>query len=117
MKRYNYSDLTKQDIQKLVQRNVDPANEIRAIVEDVIAHVNEHGDSALFDYALKFDKVELNKLYLVKEELEEIADLIDEGKVSPVIGKVFSLEQAAEAQELSKEGHVQGKIVLKVVNE
>jgi NADPH:quinone reductase-like Zn-dependent oxidoreductase len=51
------------------------------------------------------------------EELEEIADLIDEGKVSPVIGKVFSLEQAAEAQELSKEGHVQGKIVLKVVNE
>jgi histidinol dehydrogenase len=76
MKRYNYSDLTKQDIQKLVQRNVDPANEIRAIVEDVIAHVNEHGDSALFDYALKFDKVELNKLYLVKEELEEIAATI-----------------------------------------
>ncbi|HEX4372571.1 MAG TPA: NADP-dependent oxidoreductase [Puia sp.] len=51
------------------------------------------------------------------EELEVIAELIDEGKVSPVIGKVFPLEQAAEAQQLSKEGHVRGKIVLKVVNE
>jgi NADPH:quinone reductase-like Zn-dependent oxidoreductase len=51
------------------------------------------------------------------EELEQIAKLIDEGKVSPVIGKVFPLEQAAEAQQLSKEGHVRGKIVLKVVNE
>ena len=71
MKTYNYSDLSTAELAKLVQRNVDPANEIRTIVEDVIAHVNEHGDSALFDYALKFDKVELNKLYLVKEELEE----------------------------------------------
>jgi NADPH:quinone reductase-like Zn-dependent oxidoreductase len=51
------------------------------------------------------------------EELEQIAELIDEGKVSPVIGKIFPLEQAAEAQQLSKEGHVRGKIVLKVVNE
>jgi NADPH:quinone reductase-like Zn-dependent oxidoreductase len=51
------------------------------------------------------------------EDLEQIAVLIDEGKVSPVISKIFSLEQAAEAQQLSKEGHVRGKIVLKVVNE
>ncbi|TWI98047.1 histidinol dehydrogenase [Mucilaginibacter frigoritolerans] len=76
MKTYNYSDLSTDDIRKLVQRNVDPANEIRTIVEDVIANVNKHGDSALLNYALKFDKVELNKLYLVKEELEEIASTI-----------------------------------------
>ncbi len=76
MKRYNYSDLSSADIQKLVQRNVDPANEIRAIVEDVIAHVKEHGDSALLDYALKFDKVELDKLYLDKDELSTIASAI-----------------------------------------
>ena len=76
MKRYNYSDLGSADIQQLVQRNVDPANEIRAIVEDVIAHVKEHGDSALLDYALKFDKVELDKLYLDKDELTAIASAI-----------------------------------------
>ncbi|HLY69904.1 MAG TPA: NADP-dependent oxidoreductase [Puia sp.] len=51
------------------------------------------------------------------QELELIANLIDEGKVKPVIGKVFPLEQAAEAQQLSKEGHIRGKIVLKVINE
>ncbi|MDB4918993.1 histidinol dehydrogenase [Mucilaginibacter sp.] len=76
MKQYNYSDLTKGQIQKLVQRNVDPANEIRAIVEDVIAHVQQNGDSALFDYALKFDKVELDKLDLDKDELIEIASAV-----------------------------------------
>jgi histidinol dehydrogenase len=76
MKRYNYSDLTTADIQNLVQRNVDPANEIRAVVEDIIAHVKAHGDSALLDYALKFDKVELAKLYLDKDELTEIASAV-----------------------------------------
>jgi len=76
MKRYNYKDLTKADIQKLVQRNVDPANEIRTIVEEVIAHVQEHGDSALFDYAQKFDKVTLDKLYLDKDELTAIASTV-----------------------------------------
>jgi len=42
----------------------------------VIANVQQHGDKALLDYALKFDKVELNKLYLDKAELEEIAKAI-----------------------------------------
>jgi histidinol dehydrogenase len=76
MKTYQYADLSKADISKLVQRNVDPANEIRALVEDVIDHVKQHGDRALFDYANKFDNVELDKLYLDKDELEEIAKAV-----------------------------------------
>lgn len=76
MKTYNYSDLSKQDIIKLVQRNVDPANEIRTIVEEVLATVQQNGDSALFDYANKFDKVILDKLYLDKDELTEIASTV-----------------------------------------
>jgi len=75
MKRYKYSDLTASDIQKLVQRNVDPANEVRTIVEEVIAEVRENGDSALISYASKFDKVELDKLYLDKDELTATAAL------------------------------------------
>jgi histidinol dehydrogenase len=73
MEIFNYSELSKTDIARLVQRNVDPANEIRALVEDVINHVIEHGDRALYDYAHQFDKVELDKLYLDKTELEELA--------------------------------------------
>jgi histidinol dehydrogenase len=76
MKIYNYSDLNKSDIAKLVQRNVDPANEIRAIVEEVLATVQQNGDRALFDYAEKFDKVTLSKLYLDKAELEEVASTV-----------------------------------------
>ena len=49
------------------------------------------------------------------EQLEQIARLIDERKVHPVIAQVFHLEQAAEAQKVSEQGHVRGKIVLKVV--
>jgi NADPH:quinone reductase-like Zn-dependent oxidoreductase len=50
-------------------------------------------------------------------DLEQIAAIIDQGKVTPVIARVFPLEKAAEAQELSEQGHIAGKIVLKVVNE
>jgi histidinol dehydrogenase len=76
MKIYNYSELNKSDITTLVQRNVDPVNEIRAIVEEVLANVKQHGDRALIDYAQKFDKVELDKLYLDQTELAEIAEAI-----------------------------------------
>lgn len=76
MKTYNYSELSLSDIQQLVQRNVDPANEIRGIVEEIIANVKAHGDNALIDYAQKLDKVELSKLYLDKAELAEIASAL-----------------------------------------
>ncbi len=83
MKQYKYTNLTNQDIQQLVQRNADPANEVRGIVESVIANVKEHGDAALREYALKFDKVELSKLYLDKEELGVIASSVtDEQKAA-----------------------------------
>jgi len=74
MKTYNYSDLSKADISKLVQRNVDPANHVRDAVEDILAHVKLHGDTALYDYALKFEQVVLDKLYLNKEELTLLAE-------------------------------------------
>lgn len=73
MRIYNYSDLNKQDIQKLVQRNVDPADEIRNVVEDIINNVRTHGDHALLNYAAKFDKVELKSLSIGKEELATLA--------------------------------------------
>jgi histidinol dehydrogenase len=74
MKTYNYSDLSKADIQKLVQRNVDPAEEIRAVVEDIIANVRKNGDEALLEYAARFDKVELKNLAVGKDELADLAD-------------------------------------------
>ena len=83
MRIYNYSDLSKADIQKLVQRNIDPADEIRGVVEDIISNVRKHGDQALYDYAAKFDKVALKSLSAGKEEIAELASsLLPEQKVA-----------------------------------
>ena len=49
------------------------------------------------------------------EDLEQIAALIDEGKVKPIVEKVLPLQKAAEAQRMSEAGHTLGKIVLEVV--
>lgn len=48
------------------------------------------------------------------EELGMIAELIDSGKVIPVVSKIFPLKEAAEAQRVSEEGHTRGKIILEV---
>jgi histidinol dehydrogenase len=76
MKTYDYSTLSNAEIQQLVQRNVDPANEIREVVESIIESVKHHGDSALIDCAKKFDRVTLEKLYLDKSELDELASVL-----------------------------------------
>lgn len=49
------------------------------------------------------------------EQLEEIADLIDEGIIQPVVSMVLNLEDARKAHQISEDGHVRGKIVIKVV--
>jgi len=48
------------------------------------------------------------------QELQEIANLIQEGKIKPVPIQEMAIEEAGEAQEINKKGHVRGKIVLKV---
>ena len=47
-------------------------------------------------------------------DLEKITALIEAGKIRPVIGQVFPLEQVAEAHRASETGHARGKIVIKV---
>jgi 2-desacetyl-2-hydroxyethyl bacteriochlorophyllide A dehydrogenase len=47
-------------------------------------------------------------------QLKHIADLISEGKVIPPSIEEIPLAKAAEAQDKVREGHTQGKIVLKV---
>jgi len=49
------------------------------------------------------------------EDLEQIAALIDQGKIKAFVEKVMPLKDAAKAQELMENGSVQGKIVLEVI--
>ncbi len=48
------------------------------------------------------------------KQLRRIAELIESGAVRPADFEVMRLEDAAKAQELSRTGHVRGKIVLKI---
>lgn len=62
----------------------------------------------------KHAKGELSPNQPKRDWLEEIARLIDEGKVKVFISKVFPLEQVAEAHRESETWHVRGKLVLEV---
>jgi NADPH:quinone reductase-like Zn-dependent oxidoreductase len=48
------------------------------------------------------------------KQLDEIAGLVDSGKLKPHIEGVFPLAEAAKAHALSETNHVRGKIVLRV---
>ncbi|NGM72270.1 histidinol dehydrogenase [Sphingobacterium sp. SGL-16] len=76
LKTYTYADLSIADIDKLVLRNSDPNQSIQSTVNDIIEDVRQNGDAALINYAAKFDQVQLEKLYLEKEEIEELAATI-----------------------------------------
>ncbi|RSS03944.1 NADP-dependent oxidoreductase [Streptomyces sp. WAC00469] len=47
-------------------------------------------------------------------DLTDLAELVDQGKLTVFVDRVFPLEQAAEAWRLSSQGHTRGKLVLSV---
>ncbi|GMA62213.1 NADP-dependent oxidoreductase [Alicyclobacillus fastidiosus] len=47
------------------------------------------------------------------EKLARLGQLVEEGKLRPVVGAVFPLEQTAKAHALSESHHARGKIVLR----
>ena len=73
---YYYEQLTAEKIDELVQRNTDPNSAIQDTVLEVIQEVKKHGDQALKDFTKQFDKVELDKLYLDKDEIAALAQTI-----------------------------------------
>ncbi|MCA5003690.1 histidinol dehydrogenase [Sphingobacterium bovistauri] len=73
LKTYTYENLSTEEIEKLILRNSDPNHSIQSTVNDIIDEVRINGDTALVNYAAKFDQVQLQKLYLDKAEIEELA--------------------------------------------
>ncbi|MAT45640.1 MAG: alcohol dehydrogenase [Anaerolineaceae bacterium] len=48
------------------------------------------------------------------EDLEFIIQLVEEGKIKPIINKTFPLDKTAEAVQYISQGHARGKIVINV---
>src|SRR6266571_6706778 len=51
-----------------------------------------------------------------REQLIQIGDLIDAGRIRPIVETVLPLSQARQAYEQGAKGHTRGKIVLRVVD-
>lgn len=77
LKSYRFNTLSQKELDALTVRNPDSAKEIRTVVEEVIQQVAENGDQALRDYALKFDGVTLDALYIEEDEIQTLAQTID----------------------------------------
>jgi len=50
------------------------------------------------------------------KQLAKVAELVDQGKIKPIVSATFPLKDARQAHEQIQTGHTRGKIVL-VVNE
>jgi NADPH:quinone reductase-like Zn-dependent oxidoreductase len=51
---------------------------------------------------------------LDKEDLKLLSDLMQTGKVTPVIDRTYSLSETAEAMRYFEEGHARGKVIITV---
>ncbi|HEY2713480.1 MAG TPA: NAD(P)-dependent alcohol dehydrogenase [Chthoniobacterales bacterium] len=51
---------------------------------------------------------------LKKEDLTLLSDLMQSGKVRPVVDRTFKLDQAAEAMRYLEKGHARGKVIVAV---
>jgi len=51
---------------------------------------------------------------LDKEDLKLLSDLMQTGKVTPVIDRTYKLSETAEAMRYFEEGHARGKVVIAV---
>ena len=51
-----------------------------------------------------------------KADLETLAELIDAGKLKPVIDRTYSLEEVSEAVRYVEQGHAQGKVLIGINN-
>ncbi len=76
IKIYDTSEIDISDI--LSRERTERAAQTEKIVSDIIADVRARGDDALRDYALKFDKTEVQNLEVTQEEVQDALSKVDD---------------------------------------
>jgi hypothetical protein len=54
---------------------------------------------------------------VIREQLQAIAELVEHGKIRPVIDRVFPLAEVQEAHRYSETGRARGKIAIQIFQE
>ena len=73
IKIYNYGQVSDEEI--FARDNI--AANVEGVVAEIISNVIKSGDAALFDYAAKFDKVQLSSLEVSQEEIDEAFQAVE----------------------------------------
>lgn len=63
---------------KEIFARANPTANVSDVVADIIKDVSERGDSALFEYSERFDKVKLSSLEVTAEEIDEAFAAVDQ---------------------------------------
>lgn len=106
MKIYSYKDLSKPEIEALCLRQLEDNQSIVDRVKVIIDRVKAEGDEALLDFALQFDKVKLDCLFIGKEEITAIAATIP-SEAKTAIDQAYANIKKFHASQIIKEAPVE----------
>ena len=93
--------------------------DVSNIVKEIIEKVKTEGDSALREYSLKFDGVELDNLKVTKEEIDEAFSLVDKDFIESLKRaskniKAFHKKQLRRGFKLRKNGVLTGQKIIPI---
>ncbi|HEX8609171.1 MAG TPA: histidinol dehydrogenase, partial [Pedobacter sp.] len=105
MKIYSFSDLSEEGVERLCLRQLEDDESIKSNVIEIVEQVRLNGDEALRSYALKFDRIKLEDLFIGAEEIADIAASIpSEARAAIDIAydniKLFHSTQASKEQKV-----------------
>lgn len=112
IKIYKYGQVSDEEI--FARENI--ASHVEGVVAEIIANVIKNGDAALFEYAAKFDKVQLSSLEVTPEEIGEAfasvePEFLDILREAAVNIRAFHEKQVRNSFLLNRDGVVMGQKV------
>ena len=87
-------------LESLLKRSPSSYGEYEQTVNDIISQIRQRGDEALFEYALKFDKCEINEnnIKVTPEEIKEAYELVDPALVEVMKKSAANITEFHEKQ-------------------
>ena len=106
MKIFNYTELSKPELDRLCLRQLEDDASIKTRVADIVEAVKKGGDEALAEFSRQFDNVNLSRLYLDKADLELLASTIPQDAKEAIDTAFLNIKQFHAAQ-INKEGKIE----------
>lgn len=99
LKLLEVNEINKQKlIDELKERCEETKDEVVAGVKNILSKVKEEGDKALFDFTKSFDKVELTKLEVSAEEINQCFDKVEDNFIQALKEAKANIEAYHEKQ-------------------